>query len=116
MDAIIRYDWPGNVRALRHALERAVILSEGDQFELTDFQLDAQPNQPGALVVPGQTSTREAAAIPAGDASDDLNLERLEKRAIEKALQQHRYNISHAARELGLTRAALYRRMDKHGL
>jgi DNA-binding NtrC family response regulator len=116
MDAIIRYNWPGNVRALRHALERAVILSETNQFELTDFQLDSQPNQPGALVIPGQTSAPDVSTSAAGVAVNDLNLERLEKRAIEKALQQHRYNISHAAKELGLTRAALYRRMDKHGL
>jgi DNA-binding NtrC family response regulator len=115
MDAIIRYDWPGNVRALRHSLERAVILSEGTQFELSDFQLDRQPNQPGALAVPGQVSVAEAVTNPA-EMANDLNLERLEKRAIEKALQHHHYNISHAARELGLTRAALYRRMEKHGL
>ena len=116
LDALVRYDWPGNVRALRHALDRAVILSEADQFELADFQLDPQPNQPGALGVPGQVSGPETDSAPGDDSSDDLNLERLEKRAIEKALQQHRYNISHAARELGLTRAALYRRMEKHGL
>lgn len=116
MAAISRYDWPGNVRALRHALERAVILSEGDQFEVADFQLDIQPNQPGALVVPGQVSAPEPPVIPEDDINDDLNLARLEKRTIKKALQQHRYNISHAARELGLTRAALYRRMEKHGL
>jgi DNA-binding NtrC family response regulator len=116
MDAIVRYDWPGNVRALRHALERAVILSETDLFEPADFQLDTQPNQPGALINPGQIAPPDTGVVSSGAISVDLNLERLEKRAIEKALQQHRYNISHAAKELGLTRAALYRRMDKHGL
>ena len=58
-------------------------------------------------------------AVPAaGDPGPDtdLNLERMESRLIETALKQHRYNISHAARQLGLTRAALYRRMEKHGL
>jgi len=115
MNAITQHDWPGNVRALRHALERAVILSEGNQFEPTDFQLDKQPNQPGALLMPNQLAASEQPETP--DISrDDLNLERLEKRTIEKALKQHRYNISHAARELGLTRATLYRRMEKHGL
>ncbi len=49
-------------------------------------------------------------------ADDDLNLERIERRTIQSALEQHRYNISHTAKALGLTRAALYRRMEKHGL
>lgn len=104
--------WPGNVRALRHAIERAVILSESDSFRAADFQVEAQPNQPGAVAErkpPVQKSEQP-------DDSADLNLERLERGAIEAALKKHRYNISHAAKELGLTRAALYRRMEKHGL
>lgn len=109
--AVIRsYSWPGNVRALRHTLERAVILSEGEQFDVHDFQLDAQPNQAGD-VAPVSAPSEDSVAPGA-----DLNLERLEHRAIEQALKKHRYNISHAAKELGLTRAALYRRMEKHGL
>ena len=44
-----------------------------------------------------------------------MNLESIEKRAIETALKKHRYNISHTAKELGITRAALYRRMEKYG-
>lgn len=103
------YNWPGNVRALRHALERAVILSEEDIFKASDFQLEAQPNQPGELAASDHKAAPE-------NGSADLNLERLEHRAIEQALKKHRYNISHAAKELGLTRAALYRRMEKHGL
>jgi transcriptional regulator of acetoin/glycerol metabolism len=49
-------------------------------------------------------------------AADDLNLERVERRLVEEALKKHGYNISLAAHELGLSRAALYRRMEKHGL
>ena len=105
VEAMQAYDWPGNVRALRHAVERAVILAEEGAYQPEDLQLNAQP---------------PAAARPAttvnSDPGDDLNLERMEKRTIEAALKQHRYNISHAAKELGLTRAALYRRMEKHGL
>jgi|TARA_B100000315_G_scaffold260346_1_gene321016 DNA-binding NtrC family response regulator len=112
MLAITAHDWPGNVRALKHALERAVILSRGERFEAEDFQLELQPNQPGAVVMPAAT----VAAVSEDDDSSDLNLERLEKRVIEQALKRRRYNISHAAKELGLTRAALYRRMEKHGL
>jgi transcriptional regulator with PAS, ATPase and Fis domain len=110
--AINNYHWPGNVRALRHAIERAIILSEDEQLQDTDFQLDNHPNQAGDVV-------NQSALIPMTEESDqvlDLNLDRLEKQAIEQALKQHRYNISHSAIELGLTRAALYRRMEKHGL
>lgn len=113
LDAIKAYAWPGNVRALRHAIERAVILSEGDMFEPQDFQFDAQPNQAGDVAT---VKTEAPVTVAAPDADADLNLERLERRAIEEALKKHRYNISHAAKDLGLTRAALYRRMEKHGL
>jgi len=113
LQVIQSYSWPGNVRALRHTLERAVILSEGDMFLPSDFQLDMQPNQAGDIK---PVATSSSTAVPAISENSDLNLERLEYRAIEQALKKHRYNISHAAKELGLTRAALYRRMEKHGL
>ncbi len=96
------YDWPGNVRALRHAAERAVILATGTAFAAEDFPLP-----------------RLAPALPAvamNAAEGDMNLERSEKRIIERVLQKHSYNISYAASELGLTRGSLYRRMEKHGL
>jgi DNA-binding NtrC family response regulator len=105
LEAMQAYDWPGNVRALRHAVERAVILAENGAHELDDLQLTSTP--------PPAAETQKPAANAPGS---DLNLERIEKRTIEAALKQHRYNISHAAKELGLTRAALYRRMEKHGL
>lgn len=110
MQAVQSYAWPGNVRALRHAIERAVILSQQDEFIAADFQLETQPEQAGAL--PANTAPSPASPVEDGD----LNLERQERRIIEHALKKHRYNISHAARDLGLTRAALYRRMEKHGL
>jgi DNA-binding NtrC family response regulator len=95
------YDWPGNVRALRHAAERAVILSTGDRFSADDFPL---PRSAPVVVT-----------APVADDSD-MNLERTERRIIERVLQKHAYNISTAAAELGLTRGSLYRRMEKHGL
>jgi len=97
IEALTHYEWPGNIRALRHAIERATILATGREFVPADFQL-------------------EVTSQPAPMDSNDLNLERLEHQAIASALNRHRYNISHAAKELGLTRAALYRRMEKHGL
>jgi len=98
--ALVAHDWPGNVRALRHAAERAVILAPGDAYQVEDFPL-------------GRTAAPLAPTVapPAG-----MNLERLERETVEAALRKHSYNISHAATELGLSRFALYRRMEKHGL
>ncbi len=101
-DSLAAYDWPGNVRALRHAAERAVILASGAVFTDDDFPL---PRSSGSAPVPAAT-----------EAEADMNLERSERRIIERALQKHAYNISTAAAELGLTRGSLYRRMEKHGL
>jgi DNA-binding NtrC family response regulator len=102
--ALVDHDWPGNVRALRHAVERAVILGTEAELQPADFALET-------------TTVRVAsAAVVSPDRPDDLNLDRVERRLVESALRKHGYNISAAAGELGLSRAALYRRMDKHGL
>ena len=98
--ALHEYDWPGNVRALRHAVERAVILASSSRIEPADLQL-------GSLPPPDAAGHRPTTS---------LNLEAVEKETIAAALRQHGFNISHAAKELGLTRASLYRRMEKHGL
>ena len=98
------YDWPGNVRALRHAAERAVILSVGPRFTPDDFPLPRSASVPVGVT----PALSEDAA--------DTNLDRAERRIIERVLQKHAYNISIAAAELGLTRGSLYRRMEKHGL
>ncbi len=100
--ALLEYDWPGNVRALRHSVERAVILCNGERIEPPDLQLD----YPGDAAAPAAPT-----AIPT-----ILNLDDMEKATIERALRKHGFNISRAAAELGLTRASLYRRMEKHGI
>ncbi len=92
-----KYDWPGNVRELQHALERAVILSDGNQLKSGDFQFL-------------QDDTLEERP------EENYNLEDLEKWAIRNALVKHKGNVSHAAQELGLTRGSMYRRMEKYGL
>lgn len=99
LDALVSHDWPGNVRALRHAAERAVIMADGDGYRLEDFPLPMRP----------------AANRPTMEA-ETLNLDQLEKQMIERALRMHHFNVSLAAAELGLSRGALYRRMEKHGL
>jgi DNA-binding NtrC family response regulator len=101
LDQLCAYDWPGNIRALRHAVERAVILSEGPVFEAEDFSLNAERRVP-------------APAPAVGEAA--LDLDTLERDTIARALAQHNGNVSRAAQALGLTRASLYRRMQKHGL
>ena len=100
LGALVAHDWPGNVRALRHAVERAVILAGDGPLEADAFAL-----APAA-----------APRVTAEPAVSDLNLDRVERRLVEEALKKHGYNISSAAHELGLSRAALYRRMEKHGL
>jgi DNA-binding NtrC family response regulator len=99
--ALLEYDWPGNVRALRHAIERAVILADGDLIGPRDLQLNysSEPLQADSQVMP-----------------TIYNLDHLERETISKALRKHGFNISRAANELGLTRASLYRRMEKHDL
>jgi DNA-binding NtrC family response regulator len=99
-EAMEAYRWPGNVRALRHAIERAIILSGNEQLEPVDLQIDE-------VAVSGRPPRQEAT---------ELNLEQLEKTTVEAALRKHAFNISAASKELGLTRASLYRRMEKHGL
>ncbi len=96
LQALQAHDWPGNVRDLRQACERAVILAPGPQFEPGDFQLQA------------------LAATPAS--APGLTLAERERAALDEALREAQGNISEAARRLGVSRAALYRRLEKHGL
>lgn len=97
MNKLTKYDWPGNIRELQHTIERAVIMSDGKQLKVSDMNLS-------------ETNTAEL------DLAEDLNLEKLEGWAIEAAIKKHQGNISHAASELGLSRGAMYRRMEKYGL
>lgn len=100
LDALCRHDWPGNVRALRHACERAVILGQDAVYRLADFGLSAPT----------------MSAAPAAKAAETFRLETLERDAIAAALAEAGGNISHTAKMLGLSRAALYRKLDKHGI
>jgi DNA-binding NtrC family response regulator len=97
MDHLQRYRWPGNIRELQHAVERAVIMCDGKELSIGDF---------GALE---KDNTRDFTF-------DQLNLEQLEAWAIRKAIAKHGGNISHAAEELGLSRGALYRRIELYGI
>jgi len=96
MDRLKRYAWPGNIRELQHAIERAVIMTDSATLQESDFLLSR--------------------SLTSGPVSNTLNLDEVERAAIAKALQMHNGNISKAADELGLTRASLYRRMEKYAL
>jgi len=97
VQSIINYNWPGNIRELQHSIERAVILSDGKEILPEDLIVE----QPG-------TSDQMSGHL--------MNLEELEMQTIRKALMKHSGVIAHAAQELGLTRASLYRRLEKYGL
>jgi len=119
MAALIAYDWPGNIRALRHAVERAVILASGANYTIDDFALPvvstrASKDEMHSVLVGATSAT--APTTNSTFAAGDFNLDRIERQTIERALQKHAWNISLAARELGLTRASLYRRMERHAL
>ncbi|GGZ26504.1 sigma-54-dependent Fis family transcriptional regulator [Echinicola pacifica] len=93
------YAWPGNIRELQHAIERAIIMAEGNELDTRDFFFLS--SKPIAEKTPQSVS---------------LNLDEVEKNVIQKAIDKNGGNISKAAKELGLTRASLYRRLEKYGL
>ncbi len=90
------YHWPGNIRELQHIIERALIMSENDEINAEDILLTAESSD----------------AVSGGN----LNIEELEKNAIKKALLKHAGNLTKAAKELGLGRTTLYRKMEKYGI
>lgn len=94
-----KHPWPGNIRELEHAVERAVILGEGAILQPHDFFFNQSDDE------------KEPDLQSAG-----YNLEETEKLLVRKVIDKHGGNISKAARELGLTRASLYRRIEKYGL
>jgi len=94
-----KHAWPGNIRELQHSVERAVIMSDSNVLQPQDFFLSQiEDNDIGAL------------------STSSTNLEDTEKMLIRKVIDKHGGNISKAAKELGLTRASLYRRIEKYGL
>lgn len=93
-----KYPWPGNVRELQHAIERAIIMSESHVLQTEDFFFP--------------TNSSDSESLPIGD----FNLEEIEKLVIHRAISKYSGNISHVAKELGLSRASLYRRLEKYGL
>ncbi len=98
--ALLAHPWPGNVRELGHAVERGVLMAAGPDVRAADL----------ALAAPTGDAATGATAL------ESMPLEEVERVLIGKALQRHAGNVSHAARALGLSRSALYRRMAHFGL
>lgn len=97
MAKLKKYSWPGNIRELEHAIERAIILADGNKLSTQDFLLNTSK-------------------VTESSESEIMNLSEMEKRLILKALDKHQGNVTRAAKELGIDRLALYRRMQKYGL
>ncbi len=96
LEKMLEHPWPGNVRELDHAVERSVLMATAEQIHPSDMGLE--------------TERATSAKI------EEMSLEEVESLLIKKALTRHSGNISHAAEALGLSRSALYRRMQKYGL
>jgi DNA-binding NtrC family response regulator len=96
LQAMMQYSWPGNVRELEHTIERAVLMSRTPEIQPADLSLSSPRAQTQNL--------------------EDLSLEAVEAVLVRKALQRFQGNVSQAAEALGLSRGALYRRMEKYGL
>ena len=99
LDKLRQWHWPGNIREVQHAMERALILCDGDELQPEDFVLE-----------------RHRTAQAVAPAPQSLKLEDMERDTIRRALDKHAHNLSRTAAELGLSRATLYRKMDKYGL
>jgi DNA-binding NtrC family response regulator len=98
IDALLRYSWPGNVRELNHVLERAVLLCADAHITANDLQL-----QPGA-------------SLPPAKVLDHMTLDDAEQLLVRQALDRYSGNIMQTAEHLGLSRSALYRRLEKFGM
>jgi len=96
MQTLLEYPWPGNVRELEHAVERAVLMAQGDTVRSSDLGLRAGREAVGRL--------------------DEMSLEDVESLLIKKAVARYEGNVSATADALGLSRSALYRRLKKYGL
>jgi DNA-binding NtrC family response regulator len=96
IQALLQYSWPGNVRELEHTIERAVLMCRTQEIQSADLSLSPQRIQSSSL--------------------EDLSLEAVEAVLVRKALQRFQGNVSQAAEALGLSRGALYRRMEKYGV
>jgi DNA-binding NtrC family response regulator len=95
LQSLLHFPWPGNIRELDHAVERAVLMAKGDKIRSQDLGL--------------RMPTDEAPT-----SLEEMNLEEVERFLIQKTLTRYNGNVSQAAKSLGLSRSALYRRLERY--
>jgi len=106
---LVAQAWPGNVRQLRQWIERAVLVSSRDELTVADFRASA--------IMQGDADARARDGAPPGlPAVGSATLDDVERAMIEKALKHHGRNLTRVAESLGVSRAALYRRLEKYGI
>lgn len=105
LEVLAAYAWPGNIRELSHVIERAVLLTLDEEIQPRDLQLPATPAFPETVL-----------ASPLADSLEDMTLEQAEALLIRKALARHGRDVEKTAAALGLSRSALYRRLQKYGI
>jgi transcriptional regulator of acetoin/glycerol metabolism len=97
MTAMLGHAWPGTIRELDHAIERAVLLTRGSEIDRADLGLSSEPHGEAPII-------------------EEMTLDAAERHLIRRALDRHGGNVSEAAKALGVSRSALYRRLQRHGL
>jgi len=100
LDKLLHYHFPGNIRELQYTIERAVIMSDGGVLEAKDV-----------IFSPIESAPEESSSVPV-----ELKLSAVEKNTIRRVIEKHHGNITKAAKELGITRTALYRRLSKYDI
>lgn len=108
---LLKHTWPGNVRELQHCIERAIVLSDKTELAADDIRLE------DSVVALGSSSSDFSSSSSSGSIKvDSLNLQTLEREAIKRAISLSNGNLTQAAELLGITRFALYRKIDKLGV
>ena len=113
MDALLAYDWPGNIRELRTAIEHGVVMATGKQITLRDLPMAVrQAASPAVAGFPGGVSAAEAF----GEKTSPLDLHQTEKKLIAQALAATNGNVTAAAKKLGISRRTLHRKINEMNL
>lgn len=108
---LLKHTWPGNVRELQHCIERAIVLGDKTELAAEDIRLE------DSVVASGTSASNSATGSASGSVNiDSLNLQTLEREAIKRAISLSNGNLTQAAELLGITRFALYRKIDKLGV
>jgi DNA-binding NtrC family response regulator len=109
--ALTAHDWPGNVRELENVVHRSLLLADGPEIAADDL-----PPGLGTTTAAPRTEPAIPKKESSGPTSVAMSLEELEKAAIERALKRHGGNLSDVARQLGIGRSTLYRKLEQYGL